>query len=222
RSDPENYGKLAVYDSGESSSAPSPAQAATSIEADQFIAQQFTLLDQRSSNVERGEVQLIPIGDTIVYIRPIWITGGTGSTFPRYRFIAASLGEQAKLGYSVGDAVNALISGGPTQYQKDYTAGRTTPSDLVNGGGNNGSATTTTTLPTTPGSQPPADASVQELLASAAAEFNAADAALKNGDLAEYARRVNAAKQDVARAEQLLRSTASSTTTSTVAPSSTP
>jgi uncharacterized membrane protein (UPF0182 family) len=220
RSDPENYGKLVVYDSGESSSAPSPAQAATSIEADQFIAQQFTLLDQRSSNVERGEVQLIPIGDTIVYIRPIWITGGTGSTFPRYRFIAASLGEQAKLGNSVDDAVNALITGGQTQYQKDYTAGRTTPSDIISG---NGSETTTTTLPsTTPGTQPSADASVQELLASAAAEFSAADTALRNGDLAEYAKRVNAAKADVAAAEAKLRSTASSTTTSTAAPSSTP
>ncbi len=63
---------------------------------------------------------------------------------------------------------------------------------------------------------------MQELLTSAAAEFNAAEAALRNGDLAEYARRVNAAKQDVTAAQEKLRSGAAGTTTTTVAPSSTP
>ena len=63
-------------------SAPSPAQAATLIQSDQFISSQFTLLGQRGSQVIQGDVQLIPIGNAIMYVRPVWILGEGSSTVP--------------------------------------------------------------------------------------------------------------------------------------------
>ena len=38
--------------------------------------------------------------------------------FPRYRFVAAVVGDRAVLGYDVNDAVTALVTGSPTQLQQ--------------------------------------------------------------------------------------------------------
>ena len=95
--DGENYGKLVVV-RVPTTSAPSPAQAATLIESDQFISSQFSLLDQRGSKVMRGDVQLIPIGNAILYVRPIWITGEGEAAVPALPFVAAVVGDQAVLG----------------------------------------------------------------------------------------------------------------------------
>jgi uncharacterized membrane protein (UPF0182 family) len=224
RSDPDHYGQIMMYDTPDSTSSPSPAQAATSIEADQFISSRFTLLDQRSSNVERGQVQLLPIGDTIVYIRPIWVTGGSSAqTFPRYNFIAETVGERPKHGYSVQDAVTALVTGGQTDYEKDVAAGRSTPGVTPGPGNNdNNGATTTTTVPsTTPGTQPPGDLTVAQLVDRAVAEFNQADTARKSGDIIGYIQHVQAAQADIAAASAKAKAAPAPTTTS-VPPSASP
>ena len=65
----ENYGKLTSYEIPTTQVAPSPAQAATLIESDPVISSVFTPLDLRGSEIIRGNVQLIPLGDTIVYAR---------------------------------------------------------------------------------------------------------------------------------------------------------
>src|SRR5262249_59753777 len=119
-------GLLTVADA----SAPSSSKAASAIESDQFISSQFTLLGQGGSAVERGAVQLIPVGNTVLYIRPIWITGGQNASqeYPRYRFIAAVTGDRGVLGYNVKDAGPALRTGKDTQLQKDAQGGRATTS----------------------------------------------------------------------------------------------
>ena len=104
RSDGANYGKLVVYEVP-NTSAPSPSQAATLIQSDQFISSQFTLLGSQGSRVIQGDVQLLPIGDAIMYVRPVWILGEGSTTFPRYEFVAAAVGQRAVLGYDMTDAV---------------------------------------------------------------------------------------------------------------------
>ena len=112
QSDGDNYGKLVVYEVP-NTSAPSPGQAATLIQSDQFISSQFTLLGSSGSRVIQGNVQLIPIGDAIMYVRPVWILGEGSSTFPRYKFVAAAVGQRAVLGFDMNDAVTALVTGNP-------------------------------------------------------------------------------------------------------------
>jgi arginase family enzyme len=76
-------------------------------------------------------------------------------------------------------------------------------------------------VPVTPGTgtQPPGNLTAAELLDRSLAEFAAAQEALRAGDLAEYARHVEAAQADAAAARTKLQAAA---TTTTVAPSSAP
>ena len=81
----------------------------------------------------------------------------------------------------------------------------------------------TTTGPSNPGggtNPPPVTGTVADLLARAQAQFDAASAALKQGDLVAYAKAIKAAQDDVAAAVTAL--TKAGTTTSTTVPGSTP
>ncbi len=164
--------------------APSPGQAATLIQSDQFISSEFTLLGSAGSRVIQGDVQLLPIGNAIMYVRPVWILGEGNTTFPRYEFVAAAVGQHAVLGCDMTDVVTALLNNTPTRLQASQNrtngcnTGSTTPVTTPTPGGN-GSTTTTTTVPgaTTTTTLPPSSASATTLLQNAQQEFDLAQQA---------------------------------------------
>jgi len=215
-SDGANYGKLVLYQVP-NPNAPSPGQAASLIQSDQFISSQFTLLGTQGSRVIQGNVQLIPVGTAIVYVRPVWILGSGSATFPRYLGVTAALGSRAVLGNDMQDAIRALITGGQTDFQRGGGA-----TSALNNRQASGSATTTTTttVPTgeTPVTNPPTTASVNQLLLDAQSEFAAADAALRQGDLASYQEHNAAARADVNQAIVKAGSASATTTPTTKAP----
>jgi len=195
RSDGANYGKLVVYEVPDTS-APSPGQAATLIQSEQFISSQFTLLGSSGSRVIQGDVQLLPVGNAIMYVRPVWILGEGNTTFPRYEFVAAAVGQRAVLGFDMNDAVTALVTGNATRLQ---TSGGV--KSITQGGSSNPpTSTTTTTLPGPPSGGPPANSSAAVLLADAQREFDAANAALASRNLASYQAHISRAQADVAAA----------------------
>jgi uncharacterized membrane protein (UPF0182 family) len=198
-SDGANYGKLVLYQVP-NPNAPSPGQAASLIQSDQFISSQFTLLGTQGSRVITGNVQLIPVGNAIVYVRPVWILGSGSATFPRYLGVAAALGSRAVLGFNMQDAIQALLAGRQTQLQIQVQRGVSIGS-AQNNRIASGSATTTTTIPGGPPvTSPPANATVDSLLVAAQQQFAAANAALLQGDLAGYQAHNKAAQADVAAA----------------------
>jgi hypothetical protein len=211
RNDGDHYGELVVYELPENRVAPSPARAGTAIESTQAVSEQFTLLSRAGSSVLRGDVQLIPLGDAIVYVRPIYVLGEGESTFPRLRFVAVTYGERAVLAdldpqgsaaiRSVPEALAALIGDDatpPDQEPPDQEPPDQEPPDQE------------------PPDDEPRAGNVAALLAEAAAEFQAADDALRAGGpdaLAEYQRHVERAADLVEQANNLLAAGGSTTTT---------
>lgn len=115
----------------------------------------------------RGDPQLIPIGNSIIYVRPIFVQGK--DSFPRWNYVAVTYGENAVLDQTgVSDAVVHLLDN--TQPPVETGGGPVTP----------------TSPPTTPTTTPPGGATVQSLLQQAQALFNSGNKALANQDLATY------------------------------------
>jgi uncharacterized protein len=189
RNDGNHYGQLVVYNTPDNSPAPSPARAASLIEAEPKISSQFSLLDQRGSEVLRGELQLIPIKDSYIYVRPIWIKGQGESSFPRFQYVAMTYGERAVLAASVDDGVAQLISG----------------------------ATPPPTEPTGPTNPPAVNDTVAGLLNQATAEFNEATKALDKNppDLGAYQEHVDKAQGFVQQAQALAASESGGSTPTT-------
>lgn len=86
-SDPANYGQLRSFVMPDGETVWGPAQVANEINTNETIAERFTLLS-RGGRLLQGSLQLIPVGNSILYVRPIYLQGETGAAFPRFQFVA--------------------------------------------------------------------------------------------------------------------------------------
>ena len=215
RNDGDNYGKLIVYQAPDQSDAVSPARAASLIEADPTISRNFSLLDQRGSNVLRGDTQLIPIDGAIFYVRPIYVEGSGNSPLPRYNYVAVTYGEKAVLDdKGVLDAVQHLLNNTtPTSRAAGLHQQRRRADDHDHHDAEHLAEHSPSTTPVTV----PTNATVAQLLAQANQLFDEANQALANQDLATFDEKYKQAVALVAEANRL----ASQTTTPTTTPSAT-
>jgi len=109
-SDPETYGQLTAYVM-ETTNIDGPAIVAGTMESDIAISEQITLLDRAGSNVFFGDLQLIPIGDGVLWVRPLYVQSETVGGQPAYRFVLASYDGEAAYGRSLREAINKLVPG---------------------------------------------------------------------------------------------------------------
>jgi uncharacterized membrane protein (UPF0182 family) len=73
RSDGDNYGELLVYLFPKDRVVYGPMQIETRIDQNTLISQQLTLWDQRGSRVIRGNLLILPINDSVLYIEPVFL-----------------------------------------------------------------------------------------------------------------------------------------------------
>jgi len=73
RSDGEHYGELVNYRFPKKSLAYGPQQIVSRINQQTEISQQISLWDQRGSEVLQGNLYVIPIEESILYIRPLYL-----------------------------------------------------------------------------------------------------------------------------------------------------
>lgn len=200
KSDPGEYGKLQSFVMPRDVQVKGPVEADNAINSTAEISQQFTLLNVEGSDVIQGNLQTIPIDDSIIYIRPIYVQ----SNIARLRFVTAFDGEKAVLRETLDEALAALYPGFrgiipedtgavPEELQQD--PGSTPPEETPG-------ETTTTTSPDT--TEPAPEGSVEELLAQSQQAFDDADAALDAGDLGEYQKKVDEGRELLGRALELM------------------
>ena len=205
-SDPGSYGKLRVY----RMSAPlieGPATVAAEFGSNPIVAQQVTLLDQRGSRVVYGDIQLIPIGDGLLYVRPLYVRPDDANArqvfvrkflvyYDNRVIIADSLGEAIRTmfpGYS-GDIGDRVDDGQSELPEETVDEGTTTDEST--------GSTPTTSLP----SVDPSQLTANELLARAEQLFAEADAALAQTppNFALYQSKTQEARDLIARAIALI------------------
>ncbi|KKR93852.1 MAG: hypothetical protein UU44_C0001G0192 [Candidatus Daviesbacteria bacterium GW2011_GWB1_41_15] len=78
RNDGEQYGKLVVYRFPKDKLVFGPKQIIGRISQDAQISQQISLWDQGGSEVIQGPLLVIPIEESLVYVRPLYLKAATG------------------------------------------------------------------------------------------------------------------------------------------------
>jgi len=73
RSDPGRYGELLLYEFRIEDGVPGPRQVEALIEQDPQIAQQFSLWRQGGSQVWTGHLHLVPVGERMLYMEPVFL-----------------------------------------------------------------------------------------------------------------------------------------------------
>jgi uncharacterized membrane protein (UPF0182 family) len=204
-SEPATYGQMTLYEFTDPLP-PGPATVAAQFDSEPAISQIITPLDQRGSRVVFGDLQIIPVAKSLVYVRPLYVRPDDAAAKQVFvRKILASYDSRSVISDSVSGAIAKLFPG----FSLDL-------GDRV-GGANTSTTpdTTDTTLPgttptTVPGSTETTPTTVvagipqspSELLAAADALFSEADAALAltPPDFATYQAKQAAARELVRRA----------------------
>ena len=84
RNDGEKYGELLVYRFPKQSLVFGPRQIMNRINQDTEISRQVTLWDQSGSEVIKGELLVIPIEESLIYVQPLY-TRARGGTIPEMK-----------------------------------------------------------------------------------------------------------------------------------------
>jgi uncharacterized membrane protein (UPF0182 family) len=106
--DPPNYGRLIVYSFPKNMVVYGPSQIGALISQDPYISQQFTLWDQAGSEVERGNMLVLPIGGTVVYIQPVYLKSSARLKIPELQRLIVSQGEMVVMDASLQNALKLL------------------------------------------------------------------------------------------------------------------
>mgnify|MGYP003471076360 FL=1 len=89
RSDGTNYGKLNLYEFPKQELVYGPFQIEARIDQAPEIAEQITLWSQRGSRVIRGDILVIPIDGSLLYVQPLYLSAEQGELPELTRVIVA-------------------------------------------------------------------------------------------------------------------------------------
>ncbi len=90
RSDGANYGQLRAYTFPQGSLVYGPQQIEARINQEPEISSQLSLLDQRGSSVIRGNLLVIPFGDALLYVQPLYLQASTNGLPQLERILVTS------------------------------------------------------------------------------------------------------------------------------------
>jgi len=173
KSDPSDYGTLEAYHMPEGQLVAGPAQIDARIQQDPTVSRDVSLLNTQGSEADFGNIITIPVNQSLLYIRPLYVKSARN---PIPEFKKAIVVYAGKIAYAdtLQDALSQIFPGAPLLTQEQRTGGAAT----LSGAPSPAAAATLT---------------VAQLLAQAQADFAAADAALKKGDLATYQAKIEEA-----------------------------
>jgi uncharacterized protein len=108
RNDGENYGDMILYRFPTGRHVDGPSQVEARIDNDAIISEQFTLWGQVGSEVFRGILLVIPLGDALLYAEPVFLRPVT-IDFPELRRIILADTRQVVMHQTLDASVSALV-----------------------------------------------------------------------------------------------------------------
>ena len=111
-STPGRYGRLIDFRMPQGELVDGTEQVGQRIDQDAEISQQFTLWDSTGSKVIKGDLLVVPIEDSLMYLQPIFLEAEEGG-FPEFRRVIVVYGDQVEWAETLDGALG-LVFGGET------------------------------------------------------------------------------------------------------------
>lgn len=196
-----NYGKLESFVTPADVSIAGPGLANSEISSSATVSKQLTLLGQVGSVVSLGAVQILPIADSLLYVRPLYVSSAQ-TQLPELRDVVILYGQQVAMAPTLDEALAEVFGA---------SAGTTTQA-------NPGTSSSPRSNPASSSST----SKVRKLVADASSAFSAGQKDLTRGNLGAYQREVELAGKDLLAAQRLLSGSAPPATRSKVSARSAP
>jgi uncharacterized protein len=130
RMDPGHYGERISFRFPSTSTTLGPSQIQARINQDSTISAQFTLWSAAGSSVVRGNLLVLPMGDSILYVEPIFLQS-TQSSFPEFKRVI--LASQNKLAFAdtIEQGISQLLGESTIPPPSGGDGGGPLPSDIA-------------------------------------------------------------------------------------------
>jgi uncharacterized protein len=192
QNDGASYGHTLVYRFPTGTSVFGPAQIEAQIDADPEISAQISLWNASGSEVVRGNLIVVPVGNSIIYLQPVYLRS-TSTKFPAFQKIIVASPTTVVWGNTLRQALDQLLrdqAGGPG------------PSPSPGPTPTPGPSAQPTPTPG-PGSTPPAG-DVAALVEYANQHFELAQQALRDGNFAKYGEEIALVQQALSQLDALV------------------
>lgn len=161
RNDGKDYGELILFKLPKSKVVYGPRQIEAQIDQDTEISKEFSLWDSAGSKYNRGNMFVIPIEDSLLYVEPVYLEASE-SSIPEVKRVIVAFNDNIAYERTLAEALDSLFgegASGETQAEKKE--------------------------------RPAAEMTSQELIKQAQKHYDNAIAAQKKGDWAEYGRQMD-------------------------------
>ncbi|ESA34973.1 upf0182 protein [Leptolyngbya sp. Heron Island J] len=169
RCDGDNYGKLLVYEFSRQALLYGPRQIDSRIDQDTEISQQLTLWNQEGSEVFRGDLLVLPIEESLLYVKPVYLQArsqdSNSNAIPELKRVIVAYKDSIVMEQTLEDSLTKLFG------QRRSAVAVPAP----------GPATSTS-----PSDTPSPTAAQQALLQAALDAYTQGQQALQNGDWQAY------------------------------------
>lgn len=175
RMDGDNYGNMLVFNFPKQETVYGPEQIDARINQNTEIAQQLTLWSQRGSRIYRGNLLVIPMANSTLYVEPLYLQAENGR-IPELKRVIAGFGNKIVMEPSLEEALLKLFGDQPAIDTPD-TADK-------------------------PGDKPATAHSVSELAGLARDYYDRAEERLREGDWAGYGTNIDKLNEIISQLEQ--------------------
>ncbi|HSH35022.1 UPF0182 family protein, partial [Schnuerera sp.] len=173
RNDGDDYGKLFIYKFPKGKTIDGPLMIESRIDQNTDISEQLTLWSQQGSKVLRGNVIIVPIENSLLYVEPIYLQADNENSLPEMKRVIVAFRDDMIMAKSLDEALTKIfgeteIEAEPIQEEdiEDDTEQEKTPEEIV-------------------------DESTMELIKKATELFNNAKEASQEGNWAEYGKYID-------------------------------
>jgi hypothetical protein len=188
---PGSGGQLHVYETPGGQTV-GPALAESEIQQNTAVSDAITFLDQHGSSVLLGNILMVPVGDAVIYVRPLYVES-TSNPEPELDDVITVLGQNVEIKPTVAASLDALLN-----------------TSVPTGTGGSSSSSSSSLAAAT-------QQEVNSLLVQAQTDYTAAEAALTAGGptaLSQYQTEIVAMEALLNQAETLLNPAGTTTPTS--------
>jgi len=186
RCDGENYGKLLAYHFPKERLVYGPSQIENRIQQDTVITEQLALWGRGGSRVIRGNLLMIPLGKSNLYVEPVFLQAEAGG-LPELKRVIVAAGEQIAMESTLKESLEAIfgVEAPPIEPEVEPPL----PAEPEK--------------PPAEPEKPPVAANVTELVKEAQQHYDQAQQYLKDGDWANYGKELDALSAVLAKLAEL-------------------
>jgi len=107
---PDRGGEILLWDVPQEDQVAGPRQVSALVEQDPVIAEQFSLWRRGGSDVSTGHLYLVPVGETLLYMEPVFLAAES-NPIPEIRRYIVSDGRRVAMEPTLQGAIQALRTG---------------------------------------------------------------------------------------------------------------